>query len=170
MIMERHITYFNLLDASKEKGCPICFLIKNAVNKSMDNFLYENVNDPGVRKEIRKSLGYCNFHAWQLQKIGDGLGLGIIYEELLNILTDKIEGCHSHQNKNISHVLLKELLQNKAKLNYHEKSKLTCPICRDLRECEKRYITAFIEYFNDAEFHKSFKFSFGLCLPHFLLL
>jgi len=97
--MEKHQTYFNLLDALKEKGCPICNLAKKNIHMAMDSFLYERVNDPGARKEIRKSLGYCNTHAWQLQKFGDGFGLSIIFNELLGILNEKISRVASSEEK-----------------------------------------------------------------------
>ena len=84
--MEKHLSYFALLDALKEKGCPICFLLKKNTNKSMDDFLYEQVNDSGIRKAIRDSFGFCNRHAWQLRNIGDGLGLSIIYKNLFGTI------------------------------------------------------------------------------------
>ena len=88
--MEKHRTYFNLLDAFK-KGCPICFPVKENIPKSMDDFLCERVNGPGTRNEIGKSSGYCNRHARQLQSFGDGFGQSIIDEDLLGILKEKTE-------------------------------------------------------------------------------
>ena len=164
--MEKHQTYFNLLDALKKKGCPVCSLVQKTIQMSMDSFLYELVNDPSVRKKIRSSLGFCNTHAWQLQKFGDGLGLSIIYNELLGILNNKIPLSGSKKDAAKIKILLKELTGSKTKVNYQEKSKLTCPVCNDLRDCEKRYITAFIEGFDEAEFRVAFGGSSGLCLPH----
>jgi hypothetical protein len=166
--MEKHQTYFNLLDALKEKGCPICFLIKKKIHKSMENFLYENVNDPETRKKIRESLGYCALHSWQLQKFGDGLGLSIIYEDLLGILKNKIEEFTSKKNKYNLFKKQLNLLTNNIKLSYHEKTKRSCPICKEMRDTEKIYISSFIEYFNDIEFNINYESSFGLCLPHFI--
>ena len=164
--MEKHQTYFNLLDALKEKGCPVCNLVQKTTHMSMDSFLYELVNDPNVRKKIRKSLGFCNTHAWQLQKIGDGFGLSIIYNELLGMLNDKMLLADSKKDKINIKALLKELAGGRARADYQDKIKASCPVCNDLRDCEKRYITAFIEGFNEAEFRVAFGGSFGLCLPH----
>ncbi len=36
--------------------------------------MLHDLNDVGIREQLRKSLGFCNIHAWQLQKIGDGFG------------------------------------------------------------------------------------------------
>lgn len=87
----KHTTYFNLLDALKENGCAICALIKKSVHKSMDDFLYEQVNDSGVRKEIKESFGFCNRHAWQLQKFGDGFSQAIVYSDLINIVLKQLK-------------------------------------------------------------------------------
>lgn len=130
---EKHTTYFNLLDALKE-GCPICFLVKRSVHKFMDDFLYEGINDPGVRQEIKASSGFCNRHAWQLQKSGDGFGQAIVYSELMNVV-----------------------LKRPAK---------TCIFCVQEKEAEGRYLSVFLESFDDTDFGYRYKSSFGLCLPH----
>ncbi len=147
--MEKHQIYFELLDALKERGCPICFLINSRVHKLMENLLYENVNDIEIRKKIKESLGFCNLHSWQLKKFADGLGLSIIYEDLLNVIKNKI----------------KEFLGKKGK---KVEIGLNCLICREAKNIERRFISLFIEYFNDIEFKNNFKSSFGLCLPHFI--
>ena len=90
-MVTKHTTYFNLLDALKEQGCPVCFVIKKNAQKFMDNFLYESVNDPGIRKQIKESVGFCNRHAWQLQKFGDGFGLGIVYEDIMRLVLRRLE-------------------------------------------------------------------------------
>jgi len=159
----KHIPYFNLLDALKESGCAICTLIKKSVHKSMDDFLYERVNDPGVRKEIRESFGFCNRHAWQMQKFGDGFGLSIIYHYLLGLLIDKTD------KQMDAKTLIKGLLQDKEIRNF-QKIQNTCMVCKEAKEVERRYIEVFIENFEDAELQFAFKSSFGLCLPHLLTL
>ena len=159
----KHTTYFNLLEALKEDGCAICTIIKNFVHKSMDDFLYEQVNDPGVRKEIKESFGFCNRHAWQLQKFGDGFGLSIIYHYLSELLIDKMD------KQTDPKILIKGLLQDKEMRNF-QKIQNTCMVCKGAKEIEHRYIDVFIENFEDTELQFAFKDSFGLCLPHLLTL
>ena len=159
----KHTTYFNLLDALKENGCAICTLVKKSVHKSLDDFLYEQVNDPGVRKEIKESFGFCNRHAWQLQKFGDGFGLSIIYQYLSRLLIDKMD------KKVDPKTLIKGLLQDKEIRNF-QKIQNTCMVCKEEKEVERRYIEVFIDNFEDAELQFAFKNSFGLCLPHLLTL
>jgi len=142
------------LDALKEKGCPVCFLMAKSVHKMMDDFLYEQVNDSRIRQELHASMGFCNIHVWQLQKFGDPLGMRIIYEDLLNILEKKAKDSRELVEK---HFL---------KPDNYQVSKAICPICKHSKKVEKMYISSFIEYFNDAEFNSNFKLSFGLCLNH----
>jgi len=163
--MEKHQPYFNLLDALKENTCPVCFLVKTKIHKSMDDFLYEKVNDPGVRQEIRKSFGYCNTHAWQLQKMGDGFGLSLIYADLFNLFIGQLEGFLADKKKS-SAARFKNLFRRGTKVIETEKNKSACPICKECREIEKRYISLLIEHFDDAEFYVHFKQSLGLCIPH----
>jgi len=154
--MEKHEPYFNLLDALKEAGCPICFLVKKNIHKLMDDFLYGSVNDPGVRREIKASQGFCNRHAWQLQKFGDGFGQAIVYSDLMNAVAKKLE-------KIDESISVKELLK---KINPGIIAKQICMFCRQEKDTEERYISVFWENFNDTEFSVTYKNSFGLCLPH----
>jgi len=142
----KHITYFKLLESLKEEKCPICFLIKENTNKLMQNFLYERVNDPGERERIRKALGFCNRHAWQLQRMGNSLGQAIIYNDILKIILEKIAG--------------KENLKKKEG---------KCIFCEEEKEVEEMYISVFWKSFPEPEFISRFENSFGLCLPHFYL-
>ncbi|MCM8796699.1 MAG: DUF6062 family protein [Candidatus Omnitrophica bacterium] len=154
--MEKHEPYFNLLDALKEKGCPVCFLLNKSTHKSMDDFLYESVNDPGLRQEIKASQGFCNRHAWQLQKFGDGFGQAIVYSDLMNIILKKLEEIDES-------LPIKEVLK---KISPGTGKKHICIFCRQERDAEERYISVFWESFDDPEFSVNYKNSFGLCLPH----
>jgi hypothetical protein len=154
----KHTPYFNLLEALKE-GCPICFLVKKVTYESMDNFLYENINDSGVRQKIRTSRGFCNRHAWQLQKLGDGFGQAIIYSELINIILKEME-------KSKESISIKKLIK---RVGFGNTTKEICMFCRQEKDVEERYVSVFWKNFNDSEFNSHFKNSFGLCLPHLAL-
>src|SRR3972149_3490349 len=80
-------SYFDVIDACARPGCPFCRLSEETVNRYLGAILYENVNDPGTRDQLRSSLGYCNEHAWRLTATsGSALGVAIIYEDLLSHL------------------------------------------------------------------------------------
>jgi hypothetical protein len=90
---DRHIPFFHLLDAALQPGCVLCRLVATRTRLHVENILYECVNDVGFRDEWRAARGYCHRHAWILAEFGDGLGIGILYEDLVNshgaaLLTD----------------------------------------------------------------------------------
>lgn len=151
---EKHQAFYNLLDAFSE-GCPFCSLIKKNIHKYMDDFLYESVNDPGLRKEVRRSLGFCNRHAWQLQKFNDGFSTAIVYEEVLRDVIHGLEGSEGFSS------IFKSFVHNEA-------SDAGCVICKEEKDTEQRYLSVFIENFMDAELQARYTDSFGLCFPHFL--
>jgi len=154
----KHTTYFNLLDALKE-GCPICFLVKKNTHKFMDDFLYESVNDPGLRWEIKASFGFCNRHAWQMQRLGDGFGQAIVYNDLMNAVLKKLEGI----GESIS---VKELLK---RIDPGTNARQICIFCKQENDAQERFISVFWESLDDPEFNFHYKASFGLCLSHLAL-
>ncbi len=48
----------NLLEAMKKPGCPICRVSRQAAERALESFLWENVNEPDVRQGILDSLGF----------------------------------------------------------------------------------------------------------------
>ena len=65
------LTYFQLLDAFEEPGCPACSLLACGTQKALDGPLYEQVNDPIARARLVESHGFCNWHAWLLPRIAN---------------------------------------------------------------------------------------------------
>src|SRR5579863_1343245 len=65
----KHTVYYDLLDACKKGGCPICALALEAVARYLDATIYERVNDPRTRDAVVRARGYCNDHAWQLTEM-----------------------------------------------------------------------------------------------------
>ncbi len=58
----------------------------------MESFLYESVNDPGLREQIRKDRGLCHRHSWQLARFGDALGSAILFRDVLEKLLPSLGG------------------------------------------------------------------------------
>jgi len=155
----------DLIEAFRKNGCCICYLIRKRVHKYMGDFLYEQVNDVGIREQLRKSLGFCNIHAWQLQKLGDGFGESIIYQDLFETIINKLNNIY--ESNNMLKTFIKELSKNKNLDNFRDKNDI-CLICKQEKEWEEMYALSFIEYFHEPIFKKSFQNSFGLCIPHLL--
>ncbi len=165
MDMMKHLEYHHLVEAMHQGGCPVCFLLARNADQYMSSLLYESVNDPGVRKRLREMSGFCNRHAWSLKKHGDGLGQSIIYEDLLSTmrawLNDQrgfIKGPNRSRGGGGS---------GRGRRASRKVSD-TCPVCTMLARAEERIISTFIQHFDDEEFARTYKESFGLCIPHLL--
>ena len=143
---EKHSSFYNLMDAFKEKHCPFCYLSRKAVTGFLSGLLYENVNDPGIRNALKKAGGFCEKHSWQMVSLGDALGNAIIVHDLLTDIRDNgVTG----------------------KMQSRRKCSGECPACRAWNDAELRYMRVFVEYFEDPELQAGFRKSFGLCRGHF---
>jgi len=146
-LRDRHLPYFELIDAFSKNACPICFLVKSRVEKFFDVLLYENVNDVQLREKFRKNFGFCPQHSYKLLSYNDGLAVALLHKDLLEDV-------------------VKNLKSKKKKL-YPETKK--CIVCELIKEVEERYTKVVLEYINDAEFKEKFLSSEGFCVPHFKL-
>lgn len=136
-----------LLEALGEAGCPICRLGQEVAKRFLDVLLYEGVNDPGLRTELRASRGMCHRHAWEMAEIqGGALGIAIIQRDVLNSAIKEIEGS-----------------DNPAERLGPQRS---CPACAQEEEMERLYPSELLRSLDDAQLGPAFAASAGLCLPH----
>ncbi|NIA24580.1 MAG: hypothetical protein GWP04_03325 [Gammaproteobacteria bacterium] len=85
--VERMIGYRKLLTDLDEGGCPVCRGSVHAAARYLESLLWENVNDSGVREELRHDHGFCREHSLALLQVAaarsEALGVAIVYEDLL---------------------------------------------------------------------------------------
>ena len=145
MSIEKHTTYFNLLDALKEKGCPFCRLADKSVHNYFDAFLFENVTDHEVSKKLMKAKGFCKVHSKKFLEFNDALAAALVYEALIYDMTEA-EG-----------LSLKSL-----------SPKETCPACLVEKESEERNIDTFRDFIisGDSDIKTAYLASDGICLAH----
>lgn len=152
--LHKHLAYFTVLDAFKTlKTCALCGLEKDTMHKYFDTLLYESVNDAEIRSELIRSKGYCNRHAFDLIKFGDGLGTAILYQDQLN-LTLNILSSSDIKSNYINTIL------------YHP----LCPACKKQMEARTQYISVFIDALTDQEMKDAYETSAGICLPHLIII
>ncbi len=73
----------DLREALGQSGCPVCRLVERDIGQYLDNLLWENVNDPSLRREIRRAQGFCREHTRMLiSRPGASLGLAIIARDV----------------------------------------------------------------------------------------
>ncbi len=134
-----------ILDALA-RGCPICHLVTRRTARWIDTLLYERVNDLGTREQLRRSLGFCNRHAWLVRSAGDVLGQTIIYEDLMKMVRILLEA------------------------GRQPVSGKDCALCAEEAEAERQGVEEFVAHFRDEALQVRYQESPGLCLPHFALV
>lgn len=141
---EKFTAYFNVLEACRQKGCPVCTLTEQNVRRNIENLLYENVNDPDTRLALRASQGMCAPHADVLLKAGDAFGISIIYEDII-----------------------REVLSGMAKQSTRAlNASRPCPVCQFKFSQENHYTKIFTDHVVQQELQDALKQSTGLCLGH----
>ncbi|NLG97750.1 MAG: hypothetical protein GX491_10350 [Chloroflexi bacterium] len=86
----------NLMGAMKKPGCPICRISRQASEKALESFLWENVNEPDVRQGILDSYGFCAEHtrvmvSREVFTSSIPLGTNIIYEHLGRVVAKELK-------------------------------------------------------------------------------
>lgn len=167
----KFVTYFHLLDAFKEGGCPACSLLVRGAQRALDSLMYEQVNDPITRDRLVESHGFCNWHAWMLPQIAhSGLGTAIIYQHLLQVAREVLEEARQDAAAGRRAPGLRDRLfgTHGAPSSFPEwrRKKTPCFLCGLSHQSERDALTVILDYIGEPEFAEAFARSAGLCLPH----
>lgn len=155
---EKHTPYFRVLEALQhERGCALCALERADMHRYFDSLLYEYVNNPQVRAELRTSGGYCPRHAQQLLGFRDGLGIAILYQEQVTIFLQFLE----QQLRTLPRLPGSKTVPSWLR---HEQ----CPACGAWADSRRLHLEAFLQGLAEEEMWTALERSSGLCAPHFL--
>ena len=171
-----------LEEAMKKPGCPVCRMQHDAAVHSIDAFLWENVNDPVIRKPINDAYGFCVQHtqmlvAKEMMSSGPVLGVNIIYALLAKKVARELKQIHPGSGRRNAALdslhKLTERLPSKKFLNSAGKHRLLvpagrCPVCLVVEETGENVLETLFEILHAGEEHfaESYKASSGLCLEH----
>lgn len=168
-----NFTAHKLLDACRERGCPVCRLEHQSVERYLDNQFYENVNSPKWRDRLRLSLGFCREHAALAvdKRVGDALGFSIIYRDVLNSVLNGMEsGARpAHPPRGLRSLLGRVPEQLRAmieKLLVATTPRKRCPACEHRDETTRNTLLVLVEGLKMPEMVDALRASEGLCLPH----
>jgi hypothetical protein len=164
----RPFMYFDLLDAFRQPGCPVCLLSGRSVRRYLDGLFYELVNDPGARDSLLKSHGFCAEHAGLLleTRIAEALGASIIYKNIVKIILEKFP--------KPSLPSIPSSIPNRPK----ERTRLIrefmgacdttgqCPVCEQREAAVDRALDGLSNSLDDENLRLAFQGSDGLCFPH----
>ena len=171
--MSRTWSFYDLRDALAQPDCAVCRLTVKAANEYLESLLWESVNDPGVRHNIRQARGFCHEHAWRLAQHRASLGATIIANDVLRNLLRAMEDAQFQTLPMLSLRRTQEALDPKqpaaatAEVVARLSPEQPCPVCGEAETMEKIYLSTLIEnLLGEGGLLTDFQSSDGLCLPH----
>jgi hypothetical protein len=158
----KHAPYFEVLEALQHtSACALCDLEVRAQQRYFDSLLYENVNDPGVRRELARSRGYCTRHAHALVSFQDTLGTAILYRDQVELFLAFLAGYTGAPCRR---------RWSRGKPQKEWVTGLRCPACRRQEELRRTSISIVLTWLHDSELGSAFARAPGPCTPHLLAL
>jgi len=171
---DRSMSYYDLRDALAQPGCPVCRLKTDSADRFLDSLLWESVNDPEKRREIRRARGFCHVHAWALARATASLGVAIITRDVLGSLVETVEAASFNALSPLSLRRVQETLDAAqpsaatSDLVARLEAEVPCPACVWADKMEGIYLDTLIGHLVGAEgLLDAYRTSEGLCLPHF---
>jgi hypothetical protein len=161
----KHTPYFELVDAQRLAGCPVCRLVHRTTDRYLDSLLYESVLDPTLREKLKRSHGFCSEHVEMLRNHpGRSLGIALIYETLLRRVTDVME------EGNLEAGSLRDRIRGAGShgraLAGRLAPDLPCPACEIKHEATRNNLELLIAFLDDDKLYEAYAEGEGLCLPH----
>ncbi len=170
------MSFYDLRDALAQPGCPVCRLKADSVARFLDGLLWESVNDPGRRREIRQARGFCPPHAWSLVRTSASLGAAIIARDVLQSVLKTVEGASFQASPPWSVRRMHEALDAgkpaaaTAELVAQLEPQADCPACVWAEKMEGIYVDGLLGHLLGEEgLLAEYEASDGLCLPHLRL-
>ncbi|GAC1426998.1 MAG: hypothetical protein PVS3B3_39650 [Ktedonobacteraceae bacterium] len=155
--MEHSREYQVLLEACKQEGCALCRLSYESTYRYLDAWKYELFTDVDLQKELRRSLGFCHTHTWQLAQMGASLQLAQNYRSILSDTMSQLQEAEVAPSGG----LLRRFFDTK-----QEPQRLLCPACRQQEEAEVHLVHTLRHAILDPAFYTTFAHSHGFCLRH----
>jgi len=155
--MEYSREYQVLLEACKQEGCVLCRLSYESTYRYLDAWKYELFTDVDLQKELRRSLGFCHTHTWQLAQMGASLQLAQNYRSILSDTMNQLQEAEGA----VAGSLLRRFFDTK-----QEPQRPRCPACRQQEEAEVHLVHTLRHAILDSVFYTTFAHSRGLCLHH----
>lgn len=171
--MERKISFHDLREALGQPGCALCRLKARTAEQVVEAMLWEQVNDPSLRRRVRQARGFCHEHAWALVRQGASLGVAILLRDVLQDLLQETEEASFQPPPTLSLRRVQETLdrsrpsQATADLVARLEPQGRCPVCRQVEAMERVYLQTLVEdLLGEGGLLGDFQASDGLCLPH----
>jgi hypothetical protein len=162
-----------LQNACRREGCPVCAVLQEQVERSMNTWSYEGFTDVEHRQRVMQARGFCPLHTWQLAQHNNSFQLGVVYENVLEVLVEDLEAYQRAQPKKEQRDWLTGIAQlfPSAAPTWQQEPAHTdeqCPFCHLQSAIEKRLVERLIGLVQSEEAMPTLlSQSTGLCRQHF---
>ena len=163
---QRSGLYVTLMKNLKLSGCPVCRVGHEQEHTFIDSMFYEQVNEPELRQNLKKSMGFCYTHALQVISFGDPLGNAIIYENLLLDVKERMKQAIAKTVNTSSTAKRFFHRSHEPDIRYPLYANEKCPICVAKRQLDQDYLDFLVSHIDDDALAAAYRQSFGLCTPH----
>jgi Family of unknown function (DUF6062) len=160
----------SLSAAFGREGCPICMVVLESMQQSMDNWQYEGFTDVEQRHELIRSRGFCPLHTWQLAQHDSAFQLAQVYSGVLPEILASLKqdaACHSVPQRPSRWSMWWKRWTRRPATIYAQPAFEECPFCRDRASVEQRLVSTLLELLLSEEIRTLMSQSTGLCLLHF---
>ena len=155
-----------LIAACQGKGCPVCALTAQEMDRYFDHMLYMRVNELELRADIRAAWGFCTRHAHKLIRPAGAVGTAIIYHDVLTNLLHALDGAQWGEGSGLLRLRRGDgagaLLADLAPAQ-------PCPACEHQSATERAYVRALVKYLGterEPELVAAYEQSDALCWRH----
>lgn len=160
--MPKHSRHVRLDEALQLPGCPVCRVVLQRVEQSLESISYELVLDPAFREMVDAAWGFCNVHAQQWLEHAPPLGTAIIYEAVLGRVARQLE---QQRPGRLGTGGLRSKLGG-ARTSSALIPAGACPLCTSQSEHEAQTIGQLLDELRSASFRDRYAASDGLCVVH----
>jgi hypothetical protein len=175
--MSQTTSFFDLRDVLAQPGCPVCRLRARDTERFLESLLWEQVNDPDTRQQIRQARGFCPEHTRQLAGRQASLGIAILTQDVLHSLLDVLEDTRWQAAPRLSLKRALEALDRSrptvgaAELVARLAPQRSCLVCQQANTMETIYLDTLLDrLLEEGGLLPAFQASDGLCLPHLRLI
>jgi len=180
------VTWVKFKEAFREPGCPLCSLRQEVLDWYFSRWVWDYISDPDMRNRMRRSLGLCPEHTWQLyrtdiREYDDVLGVSIVYQELVphiaGVLHDVAIKAEERKSQGLPwQERLWLFLRRRSALRRWFKPASwragdilradRCHVCAYNEEGERRDLYWLVQILEGGTYRTLYAASDGLCLPH----
>lgn len=166
---KRSAAYQDIVRAAEQPGCPICHIGYKTAHSTLSSLLWDSVNDPELRAELDKLLGFCGQHSRQMMGFqGERLGVAIVHHAMLKEALRRLQQAGAPAQRSLTQRLgLRRTADGDGAASPLEPAG-RCPVCAKQDEIEARALDALVENLVgdlDGQLHDTG----GLCWEHLSL-